>query len=170
MKIKEKDEQHMVIVSSLSQRLGWILLLAFAIFMGFIGFPSLSVAPIVISVVFGICALANLRSRKVVIDKLTQSISLDERRFLLIYRQRIIPFSAVKGMTMDEKIRTNPQGGIPHKAWEISIDIGGKKLKIDKGSNRMNMLELAEKISLFMEKKLTRSYVGGSVDPFLRRD
>lgn len=167
--------QRMVIVPSFSQRLGWILLLAFTILFGFIGFISLFVVPIVISVVLGIYTLANLRGRKVAIAKLTQSITLDERRFLLMRRQHIILFSAVMSVDVDKKniwffdilaiienfpslIRGMSFSAYPAKskydAWQVSLNIGGEKVKIDRTTNARNMVNLANKVSQFIGKEL----------------
>ena len=126
MKIKEKDEQHIVI-------------------------PGVSA--------------------HIIIDKPSQTVTVRQRFLFWNRRERFIPFSAVTGVTMDQKLHSSsPDHPLGNETWKVSIDIGGKKLKIDEGSNSTNMLELAEKISLLMDKKLTRSYVGGNVNPFLRRD
>jgi len=74
------------------------------------------------------------------------------------------------GVMMDEKIRRCNPGEIKLNpdTWEISIDIGGKKIKLIESREKLNALRLAVGISLLMEKKLTRSHLCVDLVPFPR--
>lgn len=107
---------------------------------------------------------------KTVIDKSSQTVTIIDRFLFWTVRQWSVPFSTVMVVMMDEKIRRCSPGEIKLNAdtWEISIDIGGKKLKLIESRDKPNTLKLAVEISLLMEKKLTRSYLGVDLIPFPR--
>lgn len=107
---------------------------------------------------------------KTVIDKSSQTVTIIDCFLFWTVRQRSVPFSTVMGVMMDEKIRRCNPGEIKLNpdTWEISIDIGGKKLKLIESREKLNALRLAVGISLLMEKKLTRSHLCVDLVPFPR--
>ena len=182
MKIKKQDEQHMVIGPILRQRLNMLALLAPIIGCGFVGFQGGGFTTIVgavfstISVVFGLSYLGNPQDRKVTIDKLTANISVEERRFLLILRRRIIAFSDVTSVNLDKKdiwffnifaVVENSHDLPWHKgqlrhlkndAWQVSLNVDGKKVRIDHTPNKEDMWSIASGISRFMGKELVDNW------------
>jgi len=169
MKIKKQDEQHMVLASPLGE---WLLAIALLVLViGFVCFVGLLVCrellgldllipTIVISVVFGLYILGKIVGNKVVIDKLTKSIMVEKRHFLLIHRQRVIPFSAVKHVGSDYKPLPGHGAPGPHLSqdmWKVSLFFsvpqgGVKKVKITNSQNAAEMKRLANEIGVFIRK------------------
>ena len=90
MEIKKRDEQRLILAPSFSDRFKWIFWLVVALALGVFLPPR--VIGITISVVLGFYCLRKLIGKTVVIDKTTRSITAEERSFLLIPKQRVIPF------------------------------------------------------------------------------
>ena len=88
---------------------------------------------------------------KVIIDKLTQNITVDSG-FLFFRRQRVIPFSDVRNIVIDYEQKVSEKRA--HDAWKVSINNVGKKLKIDHTRNKASMFHLASEISSFIGTEL----------------
>lgn len=154
MKIKEKGEQRIVIAPSLSDWLATLFLLVLATF-----FSAILPQPwgIVVGTVGALFALGMVAGNRVVIDRSTQAITMGKRPFLLIHRQRVIPFSNVGSVVIEYEPITSGGGQYSttaRDAWKVSIDIVGKKLKIDHTTNKANMFHLASDISSFIGTEL----------------
>ena len=130
MDIHEQSSQHLEI-SSTGQRVSWICVFMFAVSLTFFRHP----VAIVTSVFLGLYSLGKIIGTKFIIDKLTQSVSIRERRFLLIHSQRIIPFQDIWSVGIDYKKKWGVWGAqaiVRRKAWQVSLNVGDEKLKIDK--------------------------------------
>jgi len=164
MKIKEEDLQHILIVSPFGERAYGVGFLVFAIILiypltsiglltGFFGFLLLVVTLILIY--FGVRILVG---RRIILDKLTESVILESPSLLLIRKKRIISFTDVKGVQIRYKKWLQGgwfgQGGFDNDGWQVSLDTGGKMVKMDHRNSRENMSHLANKISKFIGKEL----------------
>jgi len=100
---------------------------------------------IVISVLLGLYSLGKIISTKFAVDKLTQSVVIHQRHFLLIHRQRVIPFRDITSVDIDYKKKWEVWGAqalIRHSAWQVSLNVAGEKLKIDHTTNKVDMCNL----------------------------
>jgi len=77
-------------------------------------------------------------AEKIAIDKLAESITVESRYLLLIHRQRVIPFSAVRSVVIDYKYVSSSQGG-GRDFWTVSLNTHNKKVQIGSGSNEDDM-------------------------------
>ncbi len=164
MRITEEDLQHLVIVNTFGERAFGVGFLVFAIILiypliriglltGFFGFLLL-----VVTLTFIYFGVRILIGRRIILDKSTDSVILESPSLLLIRKKRIIPFTDVKGVEIKYKKWTQGgwfgQGGFDNDGWQVSLDTGGKMVKMDHRNNRENMSHLANKISKFMGKEL----------------
>ena len=123
---------------------------------------------IVISVVLGLYILGELITNKIVIDKHTESIVIEKRRFLLIHRQRVIPFSAV----MAVRLEGGPVGeeGVERLGpWQLCLDIPGEKVKIAQGTGWDGAGQASE-ISRLIGKEPTRKDAVASFQKRIEQD
>ncbi len=172
MKIKEQDEQRMVIVPSFEQRLGLVILFAYGIPIFVVLTFFNSVVSIVFAISWGIFVFVSPQGRIVVLDKLKSSISIKERRFLVTNKERLVPFDDVNKVLATEQIiyfynvftlsenffslrrqRIFHQLGTGFKVWEINLTVGEKQIKIDTTPNQSHMRDLANEISTFIKKQ-----------------
>ena len=148
MEIKARDEQRLILAPSFSSRLKWIFWLVVAVALGVFLPPR--VLGITISVVLGFYCLRKLIGKTVVIDKPTRSITVEERNFLLIPNRRVIPFMDVTRVVVDYH-----PGDTNHRSWwDVYLDIGGKKFKIDSSTIEWSMWALGLKISELIGKEM----------------
>ncbi len=92
---------------------------------------------------------------KIEIDKMTMTINM--RTMSTLFRKRVIPFSDVRTVVIDYEAEAKTSGyaaGARVDAWKVSIDIAGKKFKIDRTRNKENMFHLASEISSFIGTEL----------------
>jgi len=97
---------------------------------------------------------------KVVIDKLTQTITVERRYFWLINRKHVIPFSrvGVGSITVERRtVATMPESGVNYYFWKVLLiygvpRVGVKKLIIAGSRNEEEMRRLADKIGRFIGK------------------
>ena len=154
MRIKEQTEQRMLITPRLGNWLTTALLLMLFLFLlELANFILLASPPlgIVLLVLWAMFVLGQLLGNRIVLDKGTQSITIEKRHFLLIRTRRVIPFSDVGTVVIDYEAEiTSYRTGGSRDAWRVSIDIVGKKLSIDRTSNKANMFDLASEISSFI--------------------
>ena len=167
---KEQDSQHMVIAPT-GQRLLWICVFMVAISLAFF-YPPVA---IVISVFLGLYSLGKIFGTKFVVDKLAQTVGIHERCFLLIHRQRVIPFQDITSVDIDYKKKWGLWGSqalVRRSAWQVSLNVGGEKLKIDHTTNKANMCNLASEVSIFMGKELVDNseIPGTSFERFFREE
>lgn len=140
MKIKKRDSQRMVIAPTRGTH-WWVVVLALASFALYIIFRPLGIVVIVITVLF---AVGQLVGNRIVLDKATQSITIEKRRLLLIRTRRVIPFSTVQNVDVGHKLQKRGEpnyvdSGGAHgdpdwhweKTWQLSIDAGSNKVEID---------------------------------------
>ena len=66
---------------------------------------------------------------KIVIDKLTESITVERRYLLWIRTQRFIPFSTIRSVVIDYKYISNSQGE-GRDRWSVSLNDYDKKVQI----------------------------------------
>lgn len=176
--ILENQSQYFIIMPTLRQRLGWIpflliavLFLAMAIFMAiFISFVFF-VVPLLISIVMMLFVVWSKHGRRVVIDSLSTSITIEDLRFLPTHKQPVIPFSSVTSVDVDQRNISifdisglmenilyltnqsrNPFLGEP--AWQVSLNVGGEKVKINHSVDGTKIRYLASKISKLIGKRL----------------
>ena len=167
MKIKEEDSKHLVITSTLGERLlGIFAVVVFIIFLavcfiflarfqarptGF--FVVLCIVPPLIGIYIGV---RRLMGKRIVLEKFTNSVILKAPSLLLVRQKRIIPFAEVNSVEMTYKsIHTGGSyGGYNRAGWQVSLDTGDQMVKIDHTTDRENMLYLADKISKFMGKEV----------------
>lgn len=154
MEIKERDSQHLVIEPRLREKLGNIPFLIVGGIITFVVGASLSPGGYVLPVVFLLFVFGLIIGKKVVVDKLTESITLETRPFVLIHKKHTIPFSSVNALRIDYE----HQGGGEHSAgrdiWKISCDTGNKKVKIAFTTNIADGHYLANQISDLMGKEV----------------
>ena len=152
MKTKEQDSQHMVIAST-GQRLLWICVFMVAVSLAFFYPPVV----IIISVFLGLYSLGKIIGTKFAVNKLTQTVGIHERRFLLIHRQRVILFRDITSVDIDYKKKWGLWGAqalVRRSAWQVSLNVAGEKLKIDHTTNKADMYNLASRVSNFVGKEL----------------
>ncbi|MBA7625593.1 hypothetical protein ES703_33024 [subsurface metagenome] len=137
--------------------LGWILLLVIAVL---IGIAAPRPWGIVIAIIIAMYVVGELTSNKLVIDKATETITVEKRHFLLIHRRRVIPFSrvALRGVTVEEKHSGGgPDVGGPRVTWDVCLvfgvpRVGIKKIRIDRGGNEREIRYIADEISNLLGK------------------
>ena len=165
MRIKEEDSQHLVIVNTFGEQAFGVLCLVFAIIGIYLLVSLLTSLLGFLLLVFPLILIYSgvriLMGRRVILDKSTDSVILESPSLLLTRKKRIIPFTAVKGVEItNTKWKQWTQGGTFRQegfdsgGWQVSLDTGGKMVKIDHRSNRENMSYLANKISKFIGKEL----------------
>ena len=111
----------------------------------------------VVGVVVILAILRALMGAKIVIDKLTQTVTISRPSFFLVSRQRVIPFSDVRSVVIDYKTLTSGGGDTVatwQDAWKVSLDISGKRFKIDHRTKKADMFYLASGISEFIGREL----------------
>lgn len=91
---------------------------------------------------------------KAVIDKRTESVTVERRYLFLIHRERIIPFSAVRSVVLDYHKHSFSGQGLPPGEWKVSLNTHGEKITIDSRDERNVMYNLADAISRIINKKL----------------
>lgn len=188
MKIKEQDGQRMVLASPLREWLlaiiVLVLVIAFICLVGLLVVPELTarvgiedslIPTIVISVVLGLYSLGKIIGTKFVVDKLTQSVGIHERRFLFIHRQRVIPFRDITSVDIDYRKKWGVWGAqalVRRSAWQVSLNVAGEKLKIDHTTNKADMHNLVSEVSNFMGKELVDNseMPGTSFERFFREE
>lgn len=151
----------MVIAPTLGERLSWTFGFGFLIVWTIIAqaIPIILVRVLftVVGVVGILHTLRSLIGTKVVIDRFAQTITTNKRSFLLVSRQRVIPFSDVRTVVIDYEQKTYPGGfhggGTTRDAWKVYLDTA-KKTEIDHKANKANMLHLASEISKFIGTEL----------------
>ena len=162
MKIKEQNEQRIVLAPTLRQRhpIFWLLLIVGAIWLAFSIFYALTTQlaiPIALLVVLGLYVLGELIWHRVIIDKTTESITIKKLCLLLILSKHVIPFSDVVNVRLED-----------HGWWlsfmneaftdmlEVRLNYHGKKrwqkVKIAQTTNTHDMENLATEISSFIGK------------------
>jgi hypothetical protein len=162
MKIKEEDSQHLVIVNTFGERAFGVSFLVFAIIFIYplvvLLMSLLGVLLIVVALIFIYFGVRILMGRRIILDKSTDSVILESPSLLLIRKKHIIPFTDVKGVEITyKKWRRGDwfgQGGFDNDGWQVSLDTGGKMVKMDHRNSRENMSHLANKISKFIGKEL----------------
>ena len=138
----------MILMPSFDERFKWIFWLVVALVLGVFLPPR--VIGITISVVLGFYCLRKLIGKTVVIDKTTRSITVEERNFLLIPNQRAIPFTDVTMVVVDYHL-----GDTNHSSWwDVYLDIGGEKFKIDSSTQEWAMWSLGIRISELIGKEM----------------
>lgn len=160
----------MVIVPT-GQRLWWICVFMVAVSPPFF-YPLVT---IVISVFLGLYSLGKIFGTKFVVDKLTQTVGIHERRFLLIHRQRVILFRDVTSVDIDYKKRWGLWGAqalVRRSAWQVCLNVVDGKVKIDHTTNKANMYNLASRVSNFVGKELVDNseIPGTSFERFFREN
>lgn len=145
MRIKEQDDQHMVIVPPYSW---WELLIPISIFgicpivavQFFFPFPW----NIVLALVFAVFIVrwVVFAYFKIVVDKVTQTITVRQPVYWLISRQRHIPFSAVASVYMGSKL-----GRDKREQWWVAFDVtNGGRVKFGQMRKEEDAQYLAEQI------------------------
>ena len=154
MYIKEKDEQRMVIGYTLGEQLFLICwnvgLIGSIIAAQFI--PILVLRVIVSIILFGLLVFKGFVTN-IVIDKLTESITVTRQYFLFVRRQHVIPFSGVKYAWVVEHRKWFNYGGTESYTWEVCLYYYSGKtersITIDTGSENL-MRNLALDINNFI--------------------
>lgn len=168
MKIKEKDEQHMIIEPTTGERLLGVLslvLLIISIYVFLSVSPGLSFFVIIAIVWIFICLYfaGKMLGRRIVFNRPTDSVILEARHFMLIHKKRVVPLSAVTGVSTVLKSKTdwwktlsNSLPSDPKEYLEVSIFIGDKKIKIAHSSDGRSMVDLSSQMSAFIGNNTDR--------------
>jgi len=166
VEIKKRDEQRLILAPSFSDRFKWIFWLVVALALGVFLPPR--VIGITISVVLGFYCLRKLIGKTVVIDKTMRSITAEERSFLLIPNQRVIPFMDVTMVVVDYR----PLDGNHPSWWDVYLDIGGEKFKIDSSTQEWAMWSLGIEVSELIGKKMIDKHLKDTsrYDPKVTRE
>lgn len=154
---KEWDSKQIVILPTIMEKLGgkrfvWLVII--------ICIALTVVNPTLGIVGWFVAALhftGNIIGKRVIIDKLTETITAKNRYLMLIQKKRVIPFSKVRGVRIDEKHvgkHVTSANGAVDVFWEVSIDTSGKKIRIDRTSKFTDMRYLANEISRFIGSRL----------------
>ena len=118
-----------------------------------------------VSPVLALYSLGKLFRVKVVLDKTAESIIIEKRPFLLLDRQRVIPFSAVKAVAIDYA-RERPKwwhmnnttilGESEGEVWKVALETEAETIEIAHTHKRWGMpvRSLAREISRFLRKEL----------------
>ena len=110
------------------------------------------IVPPLIATYFGV---RRLIGKRIVLEKSTNSVILKAPSLLLVHQKRIIPFAEVNSVAITyESIYSGGQYGRHRAGWQVSLNTGGQRVKIDHTTDRENMLYLADKISKFMGKEV----------------
>lgn len=158
MGIKEQNGQRMVIGPTIG--CGWIILLVIVVSVVIAGFLPWGV---VIAIIIVMYAVGELTGNKIVIDKATETITIEKRHFLLIHRRRVIPFSkvAVGGVTVERHLSGGGGGpgggGGTRVTWDVHLvfgvpGVGIKKFRIDRSGNEREIRYIADEISNLLGK------------------
>lgn len=111
MKIKEQNEQRMVIGPALGDRLGmtfvFVFLIGLTIGVQFIPIIWMRVLFSVVGLVLIYVALRSPIVTRIAIDKLAQTVTISDRSFFLVSRQRVHPFSAVRSVRINYEQKTS---------------------------------------------------------------
>lgn len=161
MKIKQQDEQHLVIGPTLGDQLGvtfgFVFLIGWTIGVQFIPLIWMRVLFSAVGLVLIYIVLRSPIVTRIAIDKLTQTVTISDRSFFLVSRQLVIPFSAVSSVSITYKQKTGGGGGDPYgggttkyDTWEIFVG----SHKIDQSTNKAKMLHLTSEISKFIGREL----------------
>ncbi|MBA7688670.1 hypothetical protein ES703_97159 [subsurface metagenome] len=160
MKIKQQDEQRMVIAPPLVRKLISIpiALIIQIVCILFVDWPWL-----IFSFSAGLFVLFELTNifERVIIDKPTESIIVRKPLIWFIPRWRNISFSAVMSVDVDHKKVKKTTVGYPHAgfgnvseswhdAWRVSLNTGDKKIKIDQTGSETDMQYLAREMRRFI--------------------
>ena len=162
MKIKEQNEQRIVLAPTLRQRhpIFWLLLIVGAIWLAFFVFnaPITQLAiPIALLVVLGLYVLGELIGHRVIIDKTTESITIKKLCLLLILSKHVIPFSDVVNVRLEDHGGwLEVEGEAFPEMLEVRLNYHGKKrwqkVKIAQTTNTHDMTNLANEIARFIAK------------------
>ena len=158
MKIIEQDEQHLAIGPTITERLGWIYGFVFSI-VWLISVQYIS-DTLLIRILFSVVGLVllyySLRGiigKRVVIDKLTQTVKIKERSVFLVGRHRIIPFSGITNIEIAyDRVGSGAAGS--RDTWRVFLNVGGYMVGIDHTLNRTDMQNIATEISRYIGKEL----------------
>lgn len=107
--------------------------------------------------------VGELTSNKLVIDKPTETITVEKRHFLLIHRRRVIPFSRVAagGVTVERHLSGGgggPSGGGGTRiTWDVHLvfgvpGVGVRKIRVDRGGDEREIRDTADEISNLLGK------------------
>ncbi len=119
MRIKQQDEQRLVMAPTLGERLFELVALAALIVLS-IRYPSPWL--VALGVLVGFHSLGKLVGNRVVIDKPAETIRVEERPFLLIHRQRVVRFSDVSKVAVDYREETwGGRDELRMDAWKVSV-------------------------------------------------
>lgn len=161
MKIKEQNEQRMVIAPPLVRKLISIpiALIIQIVCIFFVDWPWL-----IFSFSAGLFVLFELTNifEGVIIDKPTESIIVRKPLIWFIPRWRNISFSALMSVDVDhKKVKMQtivgshagmvfPVSESWHDAWRVSLNTGDKKIKIDQTGSEADMQYLAREMRRFI--------------------
>ena len=180
MKIKEKDEQHIVIGPSGVEYVYWIIVSALlVVFAG--SFLILFFPPfLIILAVIILFILGRLINNRIVLNKPTRDIVFSSRPFLFFNSRNVIQFSEVDSVRIDYIA----EAGFWIKesdTWKLALNSNGKLISIDKSRQEERVIDLGKTISNFIGKQLefmnqkpdfytTRDYVDEDEIDKIRRD
>ena len=139
MKIKEQNSQRMIFGPTMGERISWVPFFPFIILVGFYSY----VGP-VISIVWGLFIVGKIIGTTVIIDKLNEIITVEKRHFLLIHKQRVIPFSAV----------TDIRTGYGAYDWKVYICTDDRKVGVGLTTKKKDLHDLASVVSSFLGREL----------------
>jgi hypothetical protein len=179
MNVTESRTERLVMASSSVQRAAGaflilipvIILVAFpSVFFGHAPWGFFDVFFLVVPLAAIYYGVRMLVGKRIVFDKLTNSVTVGVPSPLLVRQKRVIPFAEVDGVEITGRrkwTQTTGAGshmglshsgrgayvGGSHLVWQVSLDAGGEMVMLDTGK-REDMSHLARKISGFMGKKL----------------
>lgn len=163
MKIAENRTERLVMTSNPGKRAAGAFLIVIPVSI-LVAFPSLffghtpwgffDVFFLVVPLAAIYLGIRMLVGRRIVFEKLTNSVTVAVPSLLLVRQKRVIPFAEVDGVEITGRREwSQTTGGGSHLVWQVSLDTGGEMVMLDTGK-REDMSHLAHKISGFMGKKL----------------
>ena len=168
--IKVRAHQRLVVTKSLMDRL-WGIIFLVILGGGGVGAAIVWSLPlygafllVAVMVGMGLFICGYIIGKKTIIDKPSQSISIETRPFLLFKRQYSIPLSSVVNVVIDYERTKSNEGS--HDSWEVSLNTIGDKVSINHSDNSGEMYSLARGISSYIGKELKVNR-GNEPDPFM---
>lgn len=178
MKIKEETSQRITILPTVGDHLQHIPYLGFAVLVGFLGTSSLSNGHGVLgalllggSIALGLHSLGRVtvHGKKCTIDKSTETVTIEDRRFMFIYRRHVLPFSGIASVRVDSA--PPAQGG--QWSWVVNIMASNRKFNLDASFSKEHIERLAADVSTFIGVRLVERFGRGErlrFDPKLTRE
>ena len=154
MRIVKQNKQRMILGSSFSTwslqlRLLPILLCMGGIALIIVFLSSVWIGGAIVVELSCVVLLVNLSYRKIILDRSTQNVKIQELLLWMIPLQRHFPLSALTSVLVEHKM-INTQEGRRVSIWEVFLYVGGERFRIDHSGYEARMNHLADEIRRFI--------------------